>query len=282
MKRKFYKQLDVKTENKKSNNSFLNREKYELLIQEISQLKRGDRKKEPKDYQLLKRYDVVQTGNTVKLIYPVAEGSSSIKYYVQKEDIFDVIHDAHLAIGHGGRNRMIKETQTKYKNITAESIMLYLSLCVPCLKKSKVPKKGLVIKPMIFSEMNSRAQVDLIDMQSQPDGDLKWILVYQDHLTKFVQLRPVTSKRAPEIAYQLLDIFSIFGAPSILQSDNGREFVNSVITELSAMWDGLKIVHGKPRHSQSQGSVERANRDIEDMLMTWLQSNSTTHWGDGL
>ena len=135
---------------------------------------------------------------------------------------------------------------------------------------------------MIFSEMNSRAQVDLIDMQSQPDGDLKWILVYQDHLTKFVQLRPVTSKRAPEIAYQLLDIFSIFGAPSILQSDNGREFVNSVITELSAMWDGLKIVHGKPRHSQSQGSVERANRDIEDMLMTWLQSNSTTHWGDGL
>ena len=48
------------------------------------------------------------------------------------------------------------------------------------------------------------------------------------------------------------------------------------------MWDCLKIVHGKPRHSQSQGFVERASRDIEDMLMTWLQSNSTTHWGDGL
>ena len=107
-----------------------------------------------------------------------------------------------------------------------------------------------MIKPVIFSEMNFRAQVELIDMQSQPDGDLKWVLVYQDHLTKFVQLRPVTSKRAPEIAYQLPDIFSIFGAPSILQIDNGREFVNSVITELSAMWDGLKIVHGKPRHSQ--------------------------------
>ena len=160
---------------------------------------------------------------------------------------------------------MIKETQTKYKNITAESVILYLSLCVPCLKKSKVPKK-----------------VDLIDMPSQPDGDVKWILVYQDHLTKFVQLRPITSKLAPEIAHQLLDIFSIFGAPSILQSHNGREFVNSVITELSAIGDSLKIVHGKPRHSQSEGSVERANRDIEDMLVTWLQSNSTTHWGDGL
>ena len=73
-------------------------------------------------------------------------------------------------------------------------------------------------------------------MQIQHDEDLKWILVYQDHLTKFAQLRPVKSKRAPEIAYQLLDIFSIFGVPSILQSDNGRELVNSVITKLSEMW----------------------------------------------
>ena len=90
------------------------------------------------------------------------------------------------------------------------------------------------------------------------------------------------SKRAPEIAYQLFDIFSIFGAPSILQNDNGIEFVNSVITKLSAMWDGLKIVHGKPRHSQSKESVEHANRNIKNMLMTWLKSNSTTHCGDGL
>ena len=48
------------------------------------------------------------------------------------------------------------------------------------------------------------------------------------------------------------------------------------------MRNGLKIVYGKPRHTQSQGSVKCANRDIEDMLMTWLQSNLTTHWGDDL
>ena len=150
--------------------------------------------------QLLKRYKIKEI-----------EGNSSINYYVRREDIFGVIYDAHLAIGHGVRNRTIKETQTKYKNIIAESIMPYLSLRVPCLKKSKVLKKGLVIKPVIFSEMNSRAQLDLIDMQSQPDGDLILILVYQDHF-KFVQLRPVKLKRAPEISYQLLDIFSIFGA----------------------------------------------------------------------
>ena len=99
-------------------------------------------------------------------------------------------------------------------------------------------------------------------------------------MTKFVQLRPTKSKRAPEIAYILL--VSIFGAPSVLQNDNGSEFVNSVIVELCFTWEGLKMVHGKPRPSQRQGSAERANRDMEDMLTTWLQSNSTDHWADGL
>jgi len=36
------------------------------------------------------------------------------------------------------------------------------------------------------------------------------------------------------------------------------------------MWNNLKIVHGKSRHSQSQGSVERANQDIQNILTTWM------------
>ena len=72
-------------------------------------------------------------------------------------------------------------------------------------------------------------------MQTQPSGEFKWIMVYQDHLTKFIQLRPTKTKRAAEIAYLLLDIFCIFGAPSVLQSDNGREFANSIIEEMASM-----------------------------------------------
>ena len=36
--------------------------------------------------------------------------------------------------------------------------------------------------------------------------------------------RAVTSKRNDAIAFALLDIFTVYGAPAILQSDNGREF----------------------------------------------------------
>ena len=83
------------------------------------------------------------------------------------------------------------------------------------------------------------------------------MLVYQDHFTKFVQLRAPKSKSAIDVAISLFDIFSIFGVPYILRSDNGREFKNSIVCALKAMWPEMMLVHGRARHPQSQGSVER-------------------------
>ena len=70
---------------------------------------------------------------------------------------------------------------------------------------------------------------------------------YQDHLTKFALLRPITSKLAAEVGFQLLDIFLLFGAPHILLSDNGREFIANIIKELKDMWPDCTLVHCKPR-----------------------------------
>ena len=87
-----------------------------------------------------------------------------------------------------------------------------------------------------------------------------------------------TSKRDTEVAFQLLDIFLLFGSPAILHSDNGSEFTAQVITELKSLWPQLVMVHGKPRHPQSQGSVERANRNIKDILVSWMSGNNTGDW----
>ncbi|XP_068234073.1 KRAB-A domain-containing protein 2-like [Palaemon carinicauda] len=128
--------------------------------------------------------------------------------------------------------------------------------------------KGVVIHPILTKELSSRRQVDLIDMQCMPSGsNKKWIMVYQDHLTKFSIHQALASKRAAEVAFHLLDILLLFGAPVILQSDNGSEFTSQVITELKEVWPKLTLVHGKHRHPQSQVSVEHANGDIKDMLV---------------
>ena len=47
------------------------------------------------------------------------------------------------------------------------------------------------------------------------------------------------------------------------KSDNGLEFVASVIKELVARWPGTNIILGRPRHPQSQGAVERGNQDLD-------------------
>jgi len=91
------------------------------------------------------------------------------------------------------------ELKRKYKNITQSNVKIFLNLCESCVKKQKSEKKGIVTNPMIFSELNSRRQLDLIDYQSQADGEYKFVLVYQDHLTKFYILKPLKLKRAEEV-----------------------------------------------------------------------------------
>lgn len=105
---------------------------------------------------------------------------------------------------------------------------LFASLCQICVRKRAVPKKGVVVRPILSDGFNVRGQVDLVDFQSCPDGDFKFLMNYQDHGTKFLQLRPLTSKHARNVAEELFKIFQTFGAPQILHSDNGREFTAQV------------------------------------------------------
>ncbi|CAM4890692.1 unnamed protein product [Rotaria socialis] len=190
----------------------------------------------------------------------------------------------HFNIGHHGIKYTLKEILKKCANITEKQVKLFISECNECKIKRAKPKDSskLVVSPIISNDFHSRGQVDLIDMQSSPDGKFKFVLNYQDHFTKFCILRPLKSKTAADVAYNLLDIFTTFRAPAILQSDNGREFVAKVIEELALIWKDLKIIHGKPRHPQSQGSVERSNQDTKQLLGRWIRENNSNKWTEGL
>jgi hypothetical protein len=91
-------------------------------------------------------------------------------------------------------------------------------------------------------------------------------------LTKFVLLQSLEIKRAEEVAYHLLGIFTTLGATNILHSGNGSEFW--VIEQLCSTWNDVKIVQGKPRRIQSV-SAERTNQNVEYMTATWMESDKT-------
>lgn len=280
-KEKFYQCYNKLINEKNDNSVHLSSEKYSEIMLEIKNVKING-KKTNKSYRLLKRFDIVTIDGEEKLIFPLSLDNTNFMFYIMNDHVYDVLHDVHLSIGHGGKHRMNTAVKKKYKNITQESILIYLKGCVSCQSKLKSKRKGLVVKPLVFSEINSRCQVDIIDMQSQCDGEFRFIMVYQDNLTKFVQLRPLKTKDAEEVAKHLMDIFCIFGAPMILQSDSGREFVKKIIDILKVKWETLKIVHGKPRYIQTKKFIEIANQDIQKKLILWMKTNNTKSWSEGL
>ena len=117
-------------------------------------------------------------------------------------------------------------------------------------------------------------QIDLIDMRHLPVEDFKWILRGLSSIWHFPSL---VNKGAHDVAEALEKyVFPVMGLPSILHSDNGREFVNSVITEILNDWPGqVQLVSGRPHHSQSQGVVEQTHYTLEWMLSAKVAEQKT-------
>ena len=68
-----------------------------------------------------------------------------------------------------------------------------------------------------------------MDMRSCSDAGYNWIGHYKDHFSKFSIIWPQRKKSAAE-TIQCLEryVFAYLGVPKLLQSDNGKEFNNSV------------------------------------------------------
>lgn len=233
-----------------------------------------------KEYYHAKKYDIMTFSDEKVLILKRKSQKDPVIQVVPSSKYYQKILDTHVATGHGRRDKIIYDLKDKYM-VPVFAINIFLQLCKTCLSKKSFPKTGIVVKPLITDDFNRRGQVDLVDFQSSPDGEYKWMLQYQDHLTKFCFLRPLKSKEAKEVAIEILKIFLEVGCPNILQSDNGREFTASILKEIVSLWPACKIVNGRPRYPQSQGSVERSNQDVKNMIRAWMVDNNSTNWSIG-
>lgn len=233
-----------------------------------------------KEYYHAKKYDIMTFRDEKVLIVKRKSQQDPVVQIVPSNQYYQRILETHVATGHGRRDKIIYALKDKYM-VPVFAINIFLQLCKTCLSKKSFPKTGIVVKPLISDDFNRRGQVDLVDFQSSPDGEYKWMLQYQDHLTKFCFLRPLKSKEAKEVAIEILKIFLEVGCPNILQSDNGREFTASVLKEIVSLWPACKIVNGRPRYPQSQGSVERSNQDVKNMIRAWMVDNNSTNWSIG-
>jgi hypothetical protein len=92
---------------------------------------------------MIKRFHGLEIGEMIKLV----SRGETMQYYLPAEEIYNVNKAAHLAVEHGGQDRLKMETSRKYANVTTEMINIFLSMCETCQQK----KKGLVSKPILHS-----------------------------------------------------------------------------------------------------------------------------------
>jgi hypothetical protein len=172
---------------------------------------------------------------------------------------------------------MRHEIAQHYYWIPSKIIDSFLPTCIPC--QVRKPLKAHVVSQAIISlGFMTRLQMDLVDMRTRPDGDMKWILHCRDHFTKFSWAYTIPSKEARHVADNVLSLFYQFGPCRILQSDNGKEFTASVIKDWKSLWSGLIILSGRARHPLSQGLVERGNSTLCDILGKLIHDRDTSRW----
>ena len=69
----------------------------------------------------------------------------------------------------------------------------------------------------------------------------------------------------------------IHGYPELIQSDNGKEFINKT---LNAYLEGIDVKHlyGSLYHPQNQGAIETFNKKVQKSLSAAYDNERTRNW----
>ena len=108
-------------------------------------------------------------------------------------------------------------------------------------------------------------------MKNNPWG-FRYILSIKCCFSKFCWLFPLQYKTAQMVYRVIKFLFDLEGALDILQSDNGKEFVNNPTRQFSKDYN-FRIVRGKPYTPRHQGQVENLNKTVKAYLRKLLQNS---------
>ena len=103
-----------------------------------------------------------------------------------------------------------------------------------------------------------------------------YIITCTDFFTKWPEASAITDKAALTVASFLFKLITRHGSPVIIQSDQGREFVNQVndhLFELSGVQHRISAAY----HPQTNGLDERFNQTLINAL-TKMTAEKPDEW----
>ena len=103
----------------------------------------------------------------------------------------------------------------------------------------------------------------------------KYVVVFMDYLTKWVEAFPTSDQKASTIATLLEEhVVCQHGIPEELLSDKGSNFLSDLMLELCSILEIHKI-NTSGYHPQTNGLVEKFNSTLQSMIAKASDKNAT-------
>jgi IS30 family transposase len=176
-------------------------------------------------------------------------------------------HDSPLS-GHLSTNKTYKTFLGNFwwKSMKKD-IKKYISCCDKCLRKNKIHARH--IAPIQKFE-KIRMPFHNIAMDIMSTSKNRFALVVIDLATRWIEVVPLKEITTERICNALLSIFTRFGFPSVILSDNGTQFVSHLTNAFTKMLEITQVFAAR-YHPQANGCVERANQTIKLMLLSMFR-----------
>lgn len=180
-------------------------------------------------------------------------------------------HDIPTA-GHQGAERTLDKVRKEgYWVNVAKDVESYCRECIKC-QEAKLPAP--VRAPLTSMPVGRPWQMVAVDVLEVPVSykNNRYILVIQDYFTKWAEAIPMRDQTAARITEELIKVFSVFGVPDVLHSDQGKNFESTLLKETLQAF-GIAKSHTTAYHPQGDGMVERLNRSLLQLLRVFVDKD---------
>ena len=186
--------------------------------------------------------------------------------------VMQLAHDIPAA-GHLGIRKTINRLQPHFHwPRMLKDVTHFCKSCDLCQKEGKgrkIPPAPLISVP-VMSDPWSRIAIDIVGpLPVCPKTGNRFILTCMDLATHYPEAIPLKNHTAEEVANALAQIFSHFGLPEEILSDQGTEFMSELMQHFLFQF-GIKQIRASPYHPETNGSCERFHRTLKSMIRSMV------------
>ena len=180
--------------------------------------------------------------------------------------VMKLAHNIPMA-GHLGKTKTVSRIlQRFYWPSLHCDVAKFCRGCGECQKSPnrRAPKAPLIPLPIMPTPFD-RIVMDIVGLLPRSRSGNRFILVLCDYGTRYPEAVPLKNIDAEHVAEELVKVFSRVGIPSEILTDQGTNFMSTLLSEVYRLLS-VKAIRTSPYHPQTDGLVERFNQTLKAML----------------